>query len=127
MIYLATGDSSFRQDAFNEVVLAARDGGVFVSPVSAWEIGMLAAKKRVVFLPNPTTWFQNFLNGAGVRLQTLSPEEAIASSFLPRPIRADPADRLLIATARALNVPIVTRDRLILDWAKAGHVQTIEC
>jgi PIN domain nuclease of toxin-antitoxin system len=47
--------------------------------------------------------------------------------MLPPPIHKDPADRLLIATARSLNVPIVTRDRFILDYAEAGHVDAIVC
>ena len=47
--------------------------------------------------------------------------------MLPRNFRGDPADRLLIATARQLDVPIVTRDRAILAYAKAGHVKGIAC
>jgi len=111
--------------------------------VSAWEIGLLSGKKGIVFQPDPRTWFQSFLAYPGVRLTPLTPEIAIASSFLPplpaaaltaigagpggSPLRGDPADRLLIATARALDVPIVTRDRAILTYAQAGLVRAIAC
>ena len=69
---------------------------------------------------------QRFLSNSGVRLTPLTPEIAIESSFLPR-LHSDPADRLLIATARALGAPIVTRDRRILAYARAGFVAAIAC
>jgi PIN domain nuclease of toxin-antitoxin system len=47
--------------------------------------------------------------------------------LLPGELHADPADRLLIATARQLGVPLVTRDRRILDYAAQGHVDAIPC
>ena len=50
----------------------------------------------------------------------------LAASALPD-FHQDPADRLLVATARALDVPILTRDRKILDYAEAGRVKAIAC
>jgi PIN domain nuclease of toxin-antitoxin system len=126
ILYVANGDP-LQPGAKRQVVLATRGDGVLVSPVSAWEIGLLAARKGIAFLPDPAMWFQTFLGRSGIRLTPLTPAMAIASSFLPPPIHGDPADRLLIATARALNVPIVTRDRLILAYATAGHVQAVSC
>jgi PIN domain nuclease of toxin-antitoxin system len=67
------------------------------------------------------------LDAPGVRLAPFTPEIAIASSHLPSPAHGDPADRLLIASARELNVPIVTRDARIKAYASAGHVQHIGC
>ena len=112
--------------ARQEITAASVVGGVLVSPVSAWEIGHLAAKGGFAFLPDPKAWFQSFMVNPGVRLAPLTPEMAIESSFLP-PLHADPADRLLIATARAVQVPIVTRDRRILAYAQAGLVTAIPC
>jgi PIN domain nuclease of toxin-antitoxin system len=112
--------------ARQEVTAAGGSGGVLVSPISAWEIGLLATKRGFAFFPNPKAWFQSFMLNPGVRLTPLTPEMAIDSSFLP-PLHADPADRLLIATARAMQVPIVTRDRQILAYAQAGVVMAIVC
>lgn len=126
IIYLANGDA-LHPGALQQIIAAAADGGILVSPVSAWEIGLLAAKKGIVFSPDPATWFQDLLGRDGIRLTALTPEIAIASSFLPQPVQGDPADRLLIATARALHVPIVTRDRHMLSYAAAGHLQAIGC
>jgi PIN domain nuclease of toxin-antitoxin system len=115
--------------ARQEITAASVVGGVFVSPVCAWEIGLLAAKRGLVFLPDPKAWFQSFLMSPGVRLTPLTPEIAIDSCFLASspPVHVDPADRLLIATARALNLPIMTRDRRILGYAQAGLVGAIFC
>src|SRR6266446_1808083 len=112
--------------ARQEVAAASGSGGVLVSPISAWEIGLLATKRGFAFLPDPKAWFQSFMVNPGVRLAPLTPEMAIEASFLP-PLHADPADRLLIATARAVQVPIVTRDRRILAYAQAGLVTAIPC
>jgi len=110
-----------------QLTVGALAGGVFVSSVSAWEIGLLNRKNRqgLTFLPDPTTWFARIVAPAGIRLVTLTPEVAIASSDLPGPLHADPADRLLIATARDLRVPLVTSDRKIIDYGAGGQVSVI--
>ena len=120
-------NQAIRSFARRQVTAASSGDGVFVSPVSAWEIGLLAAKRGFVFIPDPKAWFQAFTVSPGVRLAPLTPEIAIESSFLPPPLHSDPADRLLIATARALQVPIMTRDNLILNYARAGFVEAIAC
>jgi PIN domain nuclease of toxin-antitoxin system len=63
----------------------------------------------------------------GLQLAALSPEILIASSFLPgRPPR-DPADRIILATARDLGLTLVTRDRALLDYGEAGNVSVVAC
>ena len=65
--------------------------------------------------------------GPGIREASLTPEIAIDASFLPGALAGDPGDRLIVTTARHLGVPIVTRDRRIIDYARDGHAQTILC
>ena len=108
---------------------AAGSLGVFVSSVSAWEVGLLARRpqRALSFEPSPQAWFDDLLTLPGMRLIPLSHRAAIASSNLPGHFRRDPADGLLIATARELGVPLVTRDSRILAYAAQGHVDAIEC
>lgn len=108
---------------------AAAVGRLLVSPVSAWEVGMLAASHRsgLRFRPTPQDWFARVLEMPGIRLTPLAPDAAIDSAFLPGDFHRDPADRLLIATARRLAATIVTRDRQILAYAARGHVDAIAC
>ena len=103
---------------------AAFRGQAFVSPISAWEIGLLA--KRIVFEGGPLLWFDRLLGGP-VRLTPITPKIAIGASLLPDWTHRDPADRILVATARAIGATLVTRDTEILRYGKRGHVNTIAC
>jgi len=113
--------------ARDRIIAAAAGGGLYVSPVSAWEIGLLSSKGRVQFRPDPKTWFNTFAANPGIRVAALTSDIAIESCFLPPPLHGDPADRLLIATARHLGIPIVTRDRKILDYGAAGLIGAVAC
>ena len=75
----------------------------------------------------PERWFQRLLAIPGVRLADLSPDILIASSFLPGDPPRDPADRIILATARDLGVTLITRDRLLLAYGENGQVNTIAC
>lgn len=105
----------------------AADEKVRVSPISAWELGMLSAKGRLPTARPPSALFGEVVVTEGIRVEALSPEVLIRSSFLPGVLHSDPADRILIATARSLDLVLVTRDRAILDYAEQGHVQALAC
>jgi PIN domain nuclease of toxin-antitoxin system len=129
VIYFANGDP-MAKPAVDAIIQAGYADGVYISPVSAWEIGLLSRPGRlntVHFLPDPKTWFARVLGAPTVRHAAFTPDIAIDSAHLPLPLHGDPADRLLIATARHLGMPIVTRDRQIAAYAAAGHVQVIGC
>jgi len=98
-----------------------------VSPISAWEIGMLAAGSRVNLTMAPARWFRHFIDRVDVMLAELTPDILIASWFLPGGMNRDPADRIICATAREGGHTIVTRDRKILDYAAAGHCRALAC
>lgn len=126
LLWLANGDpmSGAAMDALAE---ADQDGAdIAVSPISAWEVGQLSARGRIVLPRHPLAWFEAAL-GAGLSLAPLAPAVLVDSSFLPGAALRDPADRIIAATARALGYRIMTRDRLLLDFAAAGHAQAIAC
>jgi PIN domain nuclease of toxin-antitoxin system len=129
VIWLANR-AAIADEALAKITHAATAGGVFVSAISAWEIGLLSRAKSgraVAFLPDPTTWFARLMAAPGIRPAPFTAEIAIAASHLPEPLHGDPADRLLIATARHISMPIVTRDSRILEYAEAGQVAAIAC
>ncbi|MEE9453578.1 MAG: PIN domain-containing protein [Paracoccaceae bacterium] len=64
---------------------------------------------------------------AGVRYAEMSTDVLINASYLPGPIHKDPADRIIIATAREYAMTILTRDQKILDYAEMGHVNALRC
>lgn len=119
-----------RGPEIRRVLEAARPGDLVVSAVSAWEIGTLSRlgpPRRVRFEPSAADWFQMFVDRFEATVLPLGARAALDAAMLPDPPHGDPADRLLIATARELEAPIVTRDRRILEYAAAGHVQAIAC
>ena len=100
---------------------------VYISPITAWELGMLCARGRMGFPVPPQMWFQRLSGIRGMALAEMSPEVLIASSFLPGVPPRDPADRILAATAREYGYRLVTRDRPLLQYAEQGHIQFLMC
>ena len=98
-----------------------------LSLITAWELGLLEKSGRAPMTRLPDAIFRSFLQLPGVILEGLTAEILINSSLLPGDVHGDPADRIIIATARALDLTVVTRDRHILDYADKGHVRAIEC
>jgi PIN domain nuclease of toxin-antitoxin system len=100
---------------------------VYVSPVSAWEVGMLVARKRLKLLITPQRWFQATLKPQTMRVARTPPEVLIDSSFLPGRPPSDPVDRIIAATARDLCCTLLTRDRELLDYGEQGYISVVEC
>jgi len=102
------------------------DTGVFVSPISAWEIGLLVSRGQLIISTSPEIWFSAVLQ-AGAKLAPMGPDVLIASSFLPASGLRDPADRIIAATARICGYRLMTRDCPLLDYAAEGHLKAIAC
>lgn len=100
-------------------------GAVVVSAISLWEVSMLSMKGRLQLKPDDTTWFSENLEPP-VTLSPLTPEICIASSSLPE-FHGDPADRIIVATAMTLGIPLITADEKIISWnEKQRLLQVIE-
>jgi PIN domain nuclease of toxin-antitoxin system len=106
---------------------SAANAGIYVSPFMAWEIGTLVAKQRLPLALSPEVWFESLLAQPGVRLAPLTPQILLASTTLPGAPPSDPADRIIIATARLYGFQLNTRDKKILQYAKQGHVLATAC
>ena len=131
VIWLANGDR-MAPEAIAAILAAGQADGVLVSLVSAWEVGLLSRKRprhdaALAFMPDARTWFARVMAAPGIRAAPFTPEIAIEASCLPGVLHGDPGDRLIVATARHLGVPVVTRDRRIAAYGEAGHVGVIAC
>jgi PIN domain nuclease of toxin-antitoxin system len=105
----------------------AEAGDFFVSGFSAWEVGLLVSRGRLSLSQAPLAWFREFARERGVQVIEATHEILVASSYLPAPLHNDPADRIIIATAREHDLTIITRDKAILAYGTAGHVKTLAC
>lgn len=99
-------------------------GCVLVSPISCWEVAMLVGEERVQ-LDRPTAaWIRDVLATDGIAIAELTPGIAVAAAELAD-FHGDPADRFLYATARALNVPLLSKDRRLHGYADADRTVTV--
>jgi PIN domain nuclease of toxin-antitoxin system len=97
--------------------------GLGVSIISCWEIAKLVEYERLD-LPRPVEeWLAQALRYPGIRLLSLTPRIVVESTRLPGSFHRDPADQLIVATARVLSTSLATVDRKILDY---DGVETID-
>jgi PIN domain nuclease of toxin-antitoxin system len=95
---------------------AAEETGIAVSAISCWEVAKLVERGRLA-LPCPVfDWLRQALGYPGVRLVELTPRICVESTQLPGAFHRDPADQIIVATARVLDVPLVTVDGKILEY-----------
>jgi len=106
-IWMAAGDQ--RAGTLKEYA-----GRLLLPAIGVWETAMLAAKGRLKLLPDLETWVARNLESP-VEMEPLSAEISVRSSRLDD-FHGDPADRLIVATALVLQMPLVTADRQIHDW-----------
>jgi PIN domain nuclease of toxin-antitoxin system len=105
-----------------EIIRANESGIIGVSAISVWEIAKLVQYKRLE-LPCPLReWFDTALNYPGIHVIELTPDVAIESSKLPGEFHRDPADQIIVATARIYDCPLVTSDSKIQKYL---HVKTV--
>jgi PIN domain nuclease of toxin-antitoxin system len=120
-------------EGLSDPAIAAMDGAysrgepVFVSPITAWERALLSARGKLVSPVAPLTWFERLIRDSKFTIAALTPSILVDCWFLPGDFHRDPADRILVATARAFDLTIVTRDRPILAYADEGHVRALAC
>ena len=96
-----------------------------VSAISVWEIAMLEAKGRIIFNKECSEWIKLALSAPGISLIPITPEIAVASTRLPEIIHGDPADRIIVATARSCGSTLITADKTLIDYSKTGLLAVI--
>jgi len=97
-----------------------------VSPISGWEVATLVATRRLALSREVRAWIREALEAPGVRVADLTWEIAMDGALLVGDPPRDPADRMLIATARALGATLVTGDAEILAYGRGGHVRVMD-
>lgn len=98
-----------------------------VSPISAWEVGLLVSRGRLSLTMPPARWWDQAVVTMGLEVVTMPPALLIASTQLPGVPPSDPSDRIIAATARELDLRVMTRDEKLLTYGEAGHLNTIGC
>lgn len=89
---------------------AATADGLAVASISLWEVSMLIARGRVLPEGSPEAWLGSLIDRSDVTVREITPAVASLATHFPAEFPADPADRLIAATARAAGMPLVSRD-----------------
>jgi PIN domain nuclease of toxin-antitoxin system len=114
--------SPLRERERNALDQIASEGGLYLPAICQWEAQMLYARKRIeIPLPFPT-WLRRATAREVLTVLPLDADSVIAVDELPATFHGDPADRMIVATARAHNLPLATHDdrikrsRLVKIW-----------
>jgi len=95
---------------------------LLLSAISPWEFCKLIEKKRLFIKGSPLKWLEEAFDLPKLRLVPLLPQIAFESTNLVQPFHDDPADQIIVATAKIENVMIITKDKLLHDYK---HIKCI--
>jgi len=123
LLWWVNGSDLLSEVAEKVIITTLKSGDeMLVSTISAWEVAMLIEKQRLILSMDVESWFDEVAQIEGLRFIPVDNEIAIKSTVLPGVFHKDPADRMIVATARKLAIPLLTADQKIKDYE---HVKTI--
>ena len=125
-VWLMEGQVDLKPALRHRIESCATHGELLVSAISIWEVGMLEVKGRLTLEQECMDWVRDALAAPGIKLAPLELAIAVASSRLPGDFHGDPADRIIVATARAYVCPLVTMDQAIIEYAQSGLVKVVK-
>ena len=94
-------------DGYDELLLSA---------ISPWEFSKLLEKGKIGISCNPEEWINTALEMTKLRFVHLTPIIAYRSTVLPKPFHDDPADQIIVASARHHHALLITKDRRLHDY-----------
>lgn len=122
LLWLCLEPKRLSRSAASAIRKVVSTGGIGIASISLWEIAMLIALGRLSPRGTPDAWISELVETSGVVVKELTPAIAVLSTQFPNDFPADPADRLIAATARAEGLTLITRDVKI---RKSSLVETI--
>jgi PIN domain nuclease of toxin-antitoxin system len=105
---------------------AESEGNLRISVISIWELAMLEKRGRVALPMNVRMWVDQALGKPGIAVVPLTAEIAIESVHLPGELHGDPADRMLVATARLSGATLLTKDAQLILYSRQRYVRVLE-
>src|SRR3990167_974590 len=124
-IWLMNGDATLPLKVRKNIASALVEGNVYLSAISCWEIAMLEQRKRIVLTKPCLEWINEGLSRSGIEILALTPGISVESCKLSEFTQGDPADRIIVASARLTNSVLVTRDKVLLAYGKKHHVMVM--
>lgn len=123
LLWWANGERAQLSAAAASAIDAEMDGGqILVSSMSAWELAMLVERGRVALSMDVASWLDTLSRIDAVQIVPVDSEIAVKSVQLPGDFHKDPADRIIVATARKFAAPLVSADEKIRSYP---HVRAV--
>ncbi|HRG16622.1 MAG TPA: type II toxin-antitoxin system VapC family toxin [Pseudomonadota bacterium] len=123
LLWWASGEHTRLSAAAARAIASEQEGGrILVSSISAWELAMLVERGRVALSIDTEQWLALAANVESLQFVPVDNDIAVKSVNLPGEFHKDPADRIVVATARRFAAPLVTADEKILAYP---HLRTI--
>jgi len=119
IIWAVSDPSTLSKDA--KLLLAAPESEIYVSVISAAEIACGVERRRIIIDRHWKSWFRYYIDLNCWQVENISLEIMEEAYSLPDTFHADPADRIITATARLNNYTILTADEKIISYP---HVKT---
>lgn len=126
LIWAFENDPHLGRKAAKSIEAATKASEAGFAAITVWEIALLTEKGRLALSRDVEHWIGAALDFDGLRLMELLPAIAIGSNRLPGSFHADPADRMIVATARHHDMTLLTADAAILRYAAAGHIRAVD-
>jgi len=126
-IWYVIGSNEIHKSLRKEIGNTIKNNTIHIAAISLWEISMLDSRRRIILEMPCLEWIKNAVEYTHAQILQLSPEIAVESCNLPDSFHDDPADRLIVATARVEALTVVTRDKRILDYSKRKYISALKC
>jgi PIN domain nuclease of toxin-antitoxin system len=121
-VWWATADRRLSRRARTAIERAATRGELYVSLFSVWEMAKKVEKGQLALDRPLEEWVDAALAVEGLQVAELTRQILVDSCRLPQPFHGDPADQIIVATARSHSATLITRDVRLRDYA---HVRTV--
>jgi PIN domain nuclease of toxin-antitoxin system len=122
LFWWVSGDPLLSKKAKAAIEKEMDGGEIVISSITAWEISLLVERTRLYLTMDVASWIAKVAEIEAVRFVPVDVEIAMKSASLPGDFHKDPADRMIVATARKFAAPLITKDEKIRAYA---HVKTI--
>ncbi|NBB64678.1 PIN domain-containing protein [Pseudomonas sp. ODNR1LW] len=135
LYWLVSGTTSLSESALVAIAEAQAEDRLYVSPVTAWELGVAAQKSLQANRPDlcplsPKAWFREAVQATGARIAPIRQRIALESAeVVTRTGHKDPGDCFLVATARVMRIPLVSRDAVMHRIARVDpdYLTVLDC
>jgi len=95
--------------------------GFVLSAISCWEVAQKVSAGRLDIGGPLRPWMEKALSTPHIHVEPVSAEIGVDAATLPGEFHKDPADRLIVATARALDCPLLSLDEKVAAYSHVKH------